>query len=108
MKTYPKPDAKEATALQCDCQALQVKWGGPSNEEFFYDPNAEDAAEFICTEDVPTDAGEYIIQTDNLCVLYCDRQYVTTATCVSGKWTGQPEWGFWCYAEPTALTPDKI
>ena len=103
--SYPNPDAPEVDALTCGCQPLDIKWEPSPEDEiddsFYYDPNLEDAAEFICEADVVVSGtGEYILASDNTCVLYCDEHYVATAKCVDGEWTGNPEWGFWCYNEP--------
>ena len=113
--TYPAPDALADTALTCGCETLPITWDPTpldteNGDNFPYDPNAEDAAEFICTADIqkfdidgitPID-GEFEMKTGNTCVLYCDEHYVATASCVDGQWTGNPEFGFWCYAEPQA------
>jgi len=102
--TYPAPDAADGDALPCGCQPLDIKWDptddGNDADSFYYDPNLEEAAEFICTTDVDMSTGDYILASDNTCVLYCDEHYVATAKCVDGEWTGNPDWGFWCYNEP--------
>jgi len=100
--SYPKPDeANTEVALTCGCPALELKWPYEDEAGVWYDPNTEEAAEFICsTPVVPGDLGEYLIVTDNTCVLYCDDHYVATAKCLNGAWSGNPEWGFWCYEEP--------
>jgi len=102
---YPKPDAIVGAALPCGCQPLHVQWLFGAEDGFYYDPNTEEAAEFICETPVISDPllKDYIIQTDNTCVLYCDDHYVATAKCLDGEWTGKPEWGFWCYEEPIAI-----
>merc|ERR1719228_1823292 len=110
---YPKPDALEtgdayADALTCSCLPLDLKWDadgelGP-NPAYFYDPNVEEAADFICEAPIETTPGEWKIIAPNSCTLYCDQHYVATAECVDGEWTGNPEWGFWCYDEPVDPT----
>jgi len=105
--TYPTPDALAAEALPCGCQPLEVKWlygpGVDPSTQFYYDPNREEAAEFICETPIDMSSNEYKIETTNTCVLYCDDHYVATAKCLDGEWSGNPEWGFWCYEEPVAL-----
>jgi len=105
--TYPQPDDDDTAAWQCNCVPLELKWPydptGANDANNFYDPNTEEAADFICKQDLETnpDAGDWTIKGDNSCNLYCDQHYVATAACVDGEWTGNPEWGFWCYEEPT-------
>merc|ERR1719206_926331 len=113
--SYPTPDMDQDSALACGCEPLEVRWpyedtgAGPGD---YYDPNAEPAANFICNTEVDMSTNEYKIDTTNICVLYCDDHYVATAKCQNGEWPGNPEWGFWCYEEPSALaggeatTPD--
>jgi len=109
---YPKPDAKAEPdtdditgAWKCNCVPLNLNW--PYDDTglsgTYYDPNDELAADFICKEDLvektPGNA-DWTIKGDNSCTLYCDQHYVATAACVDGVWTGNPEWGFWCYEAP--------
>eukprot|EP00090_Calanus_glacialis_P033158 TRINITY_DN54_c0_g1_i1.p1 TRINITY_DN54_c0_g1~~TRINITY_DN54_c0_g1_i1.p1 ORF type:complete len:333 (+),score=53.47 TRINITY_DN54_c0_g1_i1:25-999(+) len=105
--TYPTPDAAVGAALPCGCQPLNVQWPyGPVADpatQVWYDPNREEAAEFICETTVNMANKDYMIVTTNTCVLYCDDHYVATATCLDGQWSGNPEWGFWCYEEPIAI-----
>jgi len=102
--SYPTPDAMEADALPCGCPPLEVKWQYEDPAGFYYDPNTEPAADFICDTPVDTEGlTTYKIETTNTCVLYCDDHYVATAKCQNGEWLGNPEWGFWCYEEPTAI-----
>ena len=105
--TYPTPNAAAATTLPCGCQPLNVQWPyGPVDDgttQVWYDPNREEAAEFICETTVNMANKDYMIVTTNTCVLYCDDHYVATATCLDGEWSGNPEWGFWCYEEPIAI-----
>jgi len=104
---YPKPDAT-TDAYSCGCLPLelQLKWPydptGANDANNFYDPNTEEAADFICKQDLETNPGDadWTIKGDNSCNLYCDQHYVATAACVDGEWTGNPEWGFWCYEAP--------
>jgi len=104
--SYPKPDADELSALTCGCQPLEVRWPYPDPANGvvggdFYNPNDEPAADFICDNEIVIgDNNEYLIETNNVCVLYCDDHYVATAKCQNGEWLGNPEWGFWCYEEP--------
>lgn len=102
---YPKPDeANNAVALDCGCQPLEVKWPYNDPSGTWYNPNKEEAAVFICDETVDTVGDtEFTIGRTNTCVLYCDDHFVATATCIDGEWTGNPEWGFWCYDEPTGM-----
>jgi len=108
--SYPTPDMDQDSAMACGCEPLEVRW--PYEGGDYYDPNAEPAADFICNTEVDISTNEYKIDTTNVCVLYCDDHYVATAKCQNGEWLGNPEWGFWCYEEPTALaggeatTPD--
>ena len=43
---------------------------------------------------------EFTIVTGQLCEFFCDFHLVATVTCVGGKWTGEPELGYWCYHFP--------
>merc|ERR1711892_951105 len=102
MSSYPTPETIDVDkALTCGCPALEVKWPYEDPAGAWYDPNTEDAAEFICDNPVEIGVGgEYLIETANTCVLYCDDHYVATAKCLNGAWSGNPEWGFWCYEQP--------
>merc|ERR1719228_1400387 len=102
---YPKPDAIIDDAKPCSCLDLLLLW--PDENGFFYNPNTEEAADFICESDLESapDAGDWTIKAPNSCTLYCDQHYVATAECVDGEWTGNPEWGFWCYDEPVDSPP---
>jgi len=100
--SYPTPDQDENSAMACGCEPLEVRWPY-TDAGVYYDPNAEPAADFICDTEVDMSTNEYKIVTTNTCVLYCDDHYVATAKCQNGEWLGNPEWGFWCYEEPTGL-----
>jgi hypothetical protein len=104
--SYPTPDAADGDALGCGCPDLALLWpydgNVPAAEAAPYDPNAEDAAEFICDTVVNADSGFTLI-SGNTCVLFCDDHYVATATCLNGEWSGNPEWGFWCYDAPNTV-----
>merc|ERR1719228_1216855 len=104
---YPQPDADIADAWPCSCLPLELKWDNGIDTPFFYDPNFEEAADFICEADLETAPGDadWTITAPNSCTLYCDQHYVATAECVDGEWTGNPEWGFWCYDEPVDSPP---
>merc|ERR1719228_908249 len=110
-KPYPKPDSvageNPGDAKACSCVNLELKWNNGNDAPFFYDPNDEEAADFICESDLEsaTDAADWTIKVPNSCTLYCDQHYVATAECVDGEWTGNPEWGFWCYDEPPTPAP---
>ena len=100
---YPKPDEADINnALDCGCRDLEVQW--PMGSGTWYNPNKEEAAAFICDHEVNT-VGDttYIIESTNTCVLFCDDHFVATAKCLNGEWTGNPDWGFWCYDEPTGM-----
>merc|ERR1719348_1314374 len=98
---YVKPDGISEYA--CGCQPLDVMWPTDNSETpWYYDPNFEEGADFVC--DTPIEAhdgsGTYIIETGNVCILFCDSHLVATVQCVNGEWTGEPELGLWCYTEP--------
>jgi len=97
---FPAPDVDSMT---CGCIDLELMFNGAP-----YNPNEEEAAEFICTDPLNDGNGDGSLEIvdGNTCNLYCDGFYVTTATCDDrGEWTGEPNWGFWCYDEPNA-TPN--
>ena len=100
---YPKPDeADKDIALDCGCKDLELQW--PMGSGDWYNPNNEEAAAFICDTEVNTEGDTtYIIESTNTCVLFCDDHFVATAKCLNGEWTGNPDWGFWCYDEPTGM-----
>ena len=109
MSGYPTPS--EEHSLTCGCEDLSVKWPPlrDSEDQIFYDPSAEKGTDFVCQQSIDTASGEFIIETDNSCILFCDSYLVADVRCLNGEWTGQPELGFWCYQEPikedNALTP---
>jgi len=104
--TYP-PELKkpDETPLDCGCESLEIRWKYPDGDP--YDPNGEDGADFICVDTLEPDAdGLFSIDPKNYCKLFCDGHYVATVQCVDGEWTGNPEWGFWCYEEPPTSAPE--
>ena len=108
---YPTPADEQG--YSCGCKALDVVWPLGENvlpaDQFYYDPSAEKGTDFVCSQSIDTADGEFIIETDNSCILFCDSYLVADVRCLNGEWTGQPELGFWCYQEPikedNALTP---
>jgi len=99
--TYPTPAGE--SSLECGCKNLDVKWPQAPEDgvtPWWYDPNFETGTDFVCDEPIVTDAGEYSIKTGNTCTLFCDAHLVATVRCLNGEWTGNPEFGFWCYVEP--------
>jgi len=107
---YPKPN--EVQPYACGCKDLNVVWplgeGVLPADQFSYDPSTEMGTDFVCKDTIDTATGEFIINTDNSCKLFCDSYLLADVRCVNGEWTGQPELGFWCYDEPSqddALTP---
>jgi len=106
---YPTP--ADLSSLECGCKNLDVKWpvnAAEGETTWWYDPNFEAGADFVCDTPITTDDGEYIIETGNTCTLFCDSHLVATVRCLNGDWTGSPDLGFWCYSEPeviNGLTP---
>ena len=99
--TYPADALKDPseTPLPCGCESLEIRW--PYQPDgYSYDPNDEEGTDFICDQPLDEAAGVYSIGPNNYCKLFCDEHYVATAQCLDGQWTGNPEWGFWCYTEP--------
>jgi len=96
---YPKPD--EVQTFACGCPDLHVEWtDAGTGDVFYYDPNTEPGTEFICEKAIDN-YGEYVIETDNHCILFCDSYLVADVRCLNGEWTGEPDLGFWCYTEPS-------
>jgi len=101
---YPTPaDAQE---FACGCKNLLVQWPvvdpdpADNSDQWFYDPSFETGTDFVCDNAIDTETGEFIIETDNKCLLFCDSHLVADVRCLNGEWTGQPELGFWCYQFP--------
>ena len=84
------PAMKPDTVAGCTCPSIVLD----------YDPNKEHSASFTCSVPVHAEGGQYTITPDNVCVLYCAGLYVTTARCRQAQWTGEPDYGFWCYQDP--------
>jgi len=100
---FKKPNEKPI--IQCGCGNLELTWPDGNGGVIHYNPNDEDGTDFICnTPLLETTEGskDWYIDKDNTCKLFCDGHYVATAQCFDGFWTGNPEWGFWCYTEPSA------
>merc|ERR1711909_82717 len=103
----------------CEEGAGAGAWSAAQNVdgvELSYPPYPKDGVfdssyptpDFICDSEVDMSTNEYKIDTTNICVLYCDDHYVATAKCQNGEWLGNPEWGFWCYEEPTGLAGGEV
>jgi len=109
--TYPDPatlqDPSVSPVLACGCTNLELQWPYEDPAGVYYNPSDEEGTDFICDKPLldPTGSGEWAIEPDNTCKLFCDGHYVATAQCIDGFWTGNPEWGFWCYTEPSASPP---
>merc|ERR1711872_18188 len=107
---YPTP--AETQAFLCGCKSLPVQWpvedpdDSVDGDQWWYDPNTEEGTDFVCDKPIEWKNGEYIIETDNKCLLFCDSHLVADVRCLNGEWTGQPELGFWCYQFPEK--DDKI
>merc|ERR1711934_793982 len=75
-----------------------------TNETIDYDPNTLPGTDFLCTgADYITSDGinlKFALQPGMTCRMFCDNYHIATMTCVNGLWTGEPELGAWCYAEP--------
>lgn len=101
--SYPKPDALAADQVPCGCADYNMQWDD-AGTMVDYDPNTLPGTDFICTEEYidKTDTADwkFILTTSNTCRLFCDSYHVATMACENGVWTGQPELGAWCYAEP--------
>jgi len=100
--TYPTDALKKPseTPLACGCESLEIRWPTDEPNGYSYDPDKEEGADFICDEPLEFANDVYSIGPNNYCKLFCDGHYVATAQCLDGEWTGNPEWGFWCYTEP--------
>jgi len=105
---YPQPDGAAGDQVACGCANRDMAWvNSITNVTIDYDPNTLLGTDFLCT------GGDYITQDENgnqkfmlqpgmNCRMFCDNYHIATMTCLSGLWTGEPELGAWCYAEPTA------
>ena len=79
---YPTPDATISDALQCVCEDLEVKWSVDDGMSwYFYDPNEEEAADFICDTKIDTSLGEFILKSANAYLLHCDNHYSHCQVC---------------------------
>lgn len=98
--TYPTPADEQVFA--CGCQNLEVVWplGAAASDQWWYDPSDEEGTDFVCNNPIDTENGNFIIETGNTCILFCDSHLVADVRCINGEWTGQPELGFWCYKQP--------
>jgi len=105
----PQPDAE--TQIACTCAIQPMTWD-PAGLDINYDPNTLPGTDFICTGGVcdtdplcylTGDVGSKVFQLEPAftCRLFCDSYHIATMAC-DGVWTGEPELGAWCYAEPTA------
>jgi len=111
LTAYPKPDQE---GLHCDCAPLTLIWptNAGHNTYWTYNPRHEGAASMQCGNDdgreelgndVPYDLDskkEFTIRSGMMCQFFCDDLRLATVTCRGGQWTGDPEYGFWCYQQP--------
>jgi len=103
---YPKPDAPDGDQVGCGCDTIDMAWvNSQTNDTIDYDPNTLPGTDFLCSgANYITDDGtdlKFILRPEMTCRLFCDNYHIATMTCLSGLWTGEPELGAWCYAEPT-------
>jgi len=104
---YPVPNDPATVSLSCECETLEVRWptvsgllNNPSGS--YYNPNTENVVDFLCDYAIDTSLSEYKIYGNNTCTLFCSNMYQATVRCWDGKWTGNPEAGFWCKSSPSA------
>merc|ERR1711970_1130533 len=101
---YPVPSDTKEKSLMCECEGLQLKWpqekgrlnpaGGAT-----YNPNTENVNDFLC--DYVVDASNsWTVASNNSCAFFCDSYLTAVVRCWDGKWTGQPDLGFWCQNKP--------
>jgi len=73
----------------------------------WYNPNAEQGADFYCTATEFSDASpENVLEiaTDEECILMCDNFIVADIMCTNGEWTdADPDVGIACYKAPPTL-----
>jgi len=105
--TLPKPDADDGDQLSCGCATLDMAWdtNADGTGDVDYDPNTLLGVDFMCIDDyIVDDQGKkkFKLVDGNTCRLFCDSYHLATMECQGGQWTGEPELGAWCYAEPTA------
>ena len=89
---WPQPDQAD---LVCGCKDIRVE----------YDPNDEEGAEFVCSENgknIEIRSG-LTIKTGYECQLKCSGSLVALVSCKAGVWSGEPEKGFYCYQKPQVL-----
>jgi len=98
----PQPDGPDQ--ISCGCPVYDMAWTTAENDTVDYDPNTLPGTSFICDGPYITDDGtdlKFKLMGEVTCMMYCDSYHIATMTCAaSGEWTGQPELGAWCYAEP--------
>jgi len=98
----PKPDDQDQVG--CGCAPYDMTWENSVTGDLIdYDPNTLPGTDFLCTAEYITDDGtnlKFMLQPEMTCRMFCDNYHIVTMTCVNGLWTGEPELGAWCYAEP--------
>ena len=106
---WNRPDEKD---MRCGCSTI-----GPVK----YNPNNEEGAQFSCLdrdESYFNNPDWFVLTSSDQCQLFCNKGLYSSANnvarhkfhlladkaasfiCKDGKWTGEPERGFWCYQEP--------
>jgi hypothetical protein len=75
--------------MPCNCQSLNLT----------YNPNSEPGAQFFCSPLLDWNSLPVRISATSQCSLLCDLMLVASIECKEGKWTGQPEAGWWCSEE---------
>jgi len=101
----PLPQPDDTVQVDCGCPIIDMEWKNSKTGEMIdYDPNTLPGTDFLCTgPDYITDDGtdlKFKLQPGMTCRMFCDNYHIATMTCVNGLWTGEPELGAWCYAEP--------
>jgi len=107
-RNLPQPDDPANDQISCGCPVYDMEWtitaGDDVGAKVDYDPNDLPGTSFVCDGPYITDDGtdfKFKLMGDVTCKMYCDSYHIATMTCAaSGQWTGQPELGAWCYAEP--------
>ena len=79
--------------MPCFCQSLNLT----------YNPNTERGATFFCDPTIDWKNLPAKILASSQCSLLCDLMLVATIECREGRWTGQPEAGWWCSEERGAV-----